>query len=83
MGPAAAEKMLETVAPGMYERVDRMECGGEQSHVEALFVRKNLFLRTTRSKLVEAIIEEVTPIIGPECMLRVCCDITIRSRRTL
>lgn len=76
IGPQAAKRMLDTVAPDQFEIVQP-----EDDLISDIFVKKHLFLRADKEPLIKAIIEEAKAIMGPQCMIRMTCDITVRVKR--
>jgi len=78
IGPQAAKRMLDTVAPGQFELVQL-----ENDLIEAMLVKKYLFLRADKESLIEAIIEESGTIMSPQCMITIKCDVTVAVRRVI
>lgn len=78
IGPQAAKKMLDTVAPGQFELVQL-----ENDLIEAMFVKKYLFLMADKESLIEAIIEESGTIMSPQSMITIKCDVTVTVRRVI
>jgi hypothetical protein len=66
MGPQAAKKMLDTVAPGQFELVQ-----SEDDFIEAILIKKCLFSRTEKEPLIKAIVEESKAIMDSHCMVRI------------
>lgn len=78
IGPEAAKKMLDNVAPDQFEFVPL-----EEEKIDAIFCKKHLFLRVERARLIKAITEEAKEIMGPECMIRMHCEVTVTVKREL
>ena len=78
MGPEASKRMIESVAPNTFELINL-----EDDVIEALLVRKTLFLRVDREKLINTIIEESNLIMSDECMIRIKCKVTILVDRVI
>jgi len=78
IGLQAAQRMLNTVAPGQFELIEFQD-----DIIEAIFLKKYLFLRANRELLVKAIFEEAKAIMGPDCMISVKCEITITAKREI
>jgi hypothetical protein len=78
MGQQAAKRMLDSVAPDKFEFVEI-----EDDIIEAIFVKKHLFLRADRDALIKAIVEETKAIMGPGCMIRVECNIVVSVKREI
>ena len=78
LGPEAAKRMLDSVAPGQFELVKI-----ENDIVEAIFCRKYLFLRVERELLIKAIFDESKAIMGPQCMITGKCEIVVTVKREL
>lgn len=78
IGAKGALRMLESVARGKYELIEL-----EHEFIEAILLRKELFLRVDRETLVDTITEEVSQIMGPESLVSLKCDITVRITRSL
>ena len=78
IGPEAAKKMLDAVMSDQFEYIHL-----EDDLIEAVFVKKYLFLRADKEKLVNAIVEESKAIMGPDCMIRISCEISIMVKREI
>jgi len=78
IGQQAAKRMLDTVTPGQFELIDL-----EDDLIEALFVKKYLFLRANKERLINTIVEESKAIMGPECMIRIKCEISLTVKREI
>ncbi len=78
IGPEGAKRMLDSVAPDQFECVLLNE-----ENVDAIFCKKHLFLRVEKERLIKAIKEEANAIMGPECMIRMRCDVTVTVKREL
>jgi len=78
IGPQAAKRMLDTVAPDQFELVQP-----EDDLIDGILVRKHLFLRADKDSLIKAILEEAKSIMSDQCMLTVKCDITVGVRREI
>ena len=78
IGPQAAKRMLDSVAPGQFELVQV-----EDDIIDAVFCKKYLFLRAEREPLVKSIIEEAKAIMGPDCMIKIKCEVTVTVKRGL
>lgn len=78
IGPEAAKRMLDTVAPDQFELIQL-----NNDILEAILVKKYLFLRADRETLIKTIVEEVKPIVGPECMLTIKCEIILTIKRAI
>ncbi len=78
IGRQAAKRMLDVVAPGQFELIDP-----EDDLIEALLVKKYLFLRANRERLINAVIEEAKAIMGAECMIRITCKILVTVKREI
>lgn len=76
IGPQAAERMLRTVAPEQFELVQP-----EDDLIGGILIKKHLFLRADKEPLIKAIVEESKAIMGPSCMIRIKCDITVTVKR--
>ena len=78
IGQQAAKKMLDSVAPGQFELISL-----EDDLIEALFVKEYLFLRANKERLIRAVVEEAKAIMGPECMIRIKCEISVTVKREI
>ena len=78
IGPEAAKRMLDTVMPGQFEYLHP-----EDDLIEAIFVKKYLFLRADKERLTDAILEESKAIMGPACMIRIKCEISVTVKREI
>ncbi len=78
IGQQAAKKMLDTVAPGQFELINV-----EDDLIEALLVKKYLFLRANKERLVNAVVEESKAIMGQDCMIRIRCEISVTVKREI
>lgn len=78
IGPEAAKKMLDTVAPEQFELIRP-----DDDVIEGMLVRKYLFLRANKEKLISAILEEAKRIMGPQCMVKINCEIAVSVKREI
>ena len=78
IGSQAAKTMLESVAPDQFELI-----GLEDDLLEAILVKKYLFMRVEKEKLIKIIVEEARQIMGPECMVTVKCDVILTVKRSI
>jgi len=78
IGPEAAKRMLDSVAPGQFELIQPGD-----DLIDGILVKKYLFLRTDKESLIKTILEEAKAIMGDECMIRIRCDIRVAVRREI
>jgi hypothetical protein len=78
IGPEAAKRMLDTVAPGQFELIQPGD-----DVIDGILVKKYLLLRTDKESLIKTILEEAKAIMGDQCMIRVRCDIRVAVRREI
>ena len=78
IGPEAAKRMLDCVAPNPFELIRP-----DDDLVDGVLVKKQLFLRGNRDSIIEAILEEAKTIMGPECMTKVKCEVTVRVSKEI
>jgi len=78
IGPQAAKKMLDTVAPDQFELVQP-----EDDLIDGILVRKHLFLRAGKDSLIKALLEESKAIMSDQCMITIKCDIAVGVRREI
>jgi len=78
IGPEAAKRMLDTVAPDQFELIRPVD-----DLIDGILIKKDLFLRADKELLVKAILEEAKPIISPQCMITIKCDIVVIVRREI
>ncbi len=78
IGPQAAKRMLDTVSPDQFELIQP-----EDEVVDGILVKKHLFLRAEKERLIEAIIEESKPIMSDQCMMTIKCEIIITLKREI
>ena len=78
IGPQAAKKMVDTVAPNQFELIPL-----EDDLISGILVKKYLFLRADRESLLKAIVEESKAIMSPLCMIRIKCDIAVTVKREI
>jgi len=86
IGPQAAKRMLDTVAPGQFELVQQKDFELVQQKddlIEGILVKKYLFLRADRDSLIKAIVEESKAIMSEQCMVKIKCDIVLTVRREI
>lgn len=76
IGPLAAKKMLDTVAPDQFELIQPQD-----DLIDGILVKKDLCLRVEKEKLVNTVIDEAKRIMSPECMIRIQCKITVSVKR--
>ena len=78
IGPQAAKRMLDTVAPDQFELIQP-----EDELIDGILVKKYLFLRADRDSLVKAIVEDSRAIMSDQCMIRIKCDIAVSIKREI
>jgi len=78
IGPKAALKMLNTVAAGKFELIRP-----SNKVVDGVLIRKQLFLRADKKSLINAIVEDASPMMSGECMLSIKCDIAVKMTREI
>ena len=81
IGPEAAKKMLDIVMPDQFEYLHPED--DLDDLIEAIFVKKYLLLRADKKRLVDAILEESKAIMGPVCMIRIKCEISVTVKREI
>ena len=78
LGPQAAKRMLDTVAPDQFELIQP-----EDDVIDGILVKKYLFLRADKDTLIKAILEESKAIMNDESMITIKCDISVAIRREI
>lgn len=78
IGPQAAKKMLDTVAPGQFELVQP-----EDDLIDAILIKTCLYSRTEKERLIKAIVEESKAIMDSHCMVRIKSELIIKVERAL
>lgn len=78
VGPKAAERMLESACPGLFELVEI-----EDDTVEAFIVKRQLFRMIDKSSLIQIILDEVKCFVSPQSMIRVRCDLKIMVSKSI
>jgi len=78
IGSEAAKRMLDNAAPEEFELIRP-----EDDVIDAILVRKDLFLRANKGLLVNAMLEEAKAIMGARDMIRLKCDVIVGIRREL
>jgi len=78
IGPEAAKRMLDTVAPDQFELIRPVD-----DLIDGILIKKYLFLRADKELLVKTILEEAKPIMSLQCMMTIKCDIAIMVRREI
>ncbi|WP_117238099.1 hypothetical protein [Thermus sediminis] len=78
IGPEAAKRMADSLAPGQYELL-RLEKGP----VEAFLVRKALLQALEANLLAETLAEELAPLLSEEQVIRAQVEVILRASRTL
>ncbi|TBH20539.1 hypothetical protein [Thermus thermamylovorans] len=78
IGPEAAKRMAESLAPGQFELV-RVQ----RAPVEALLVRKSLLKALAAEPLVELLLEELAPLLGEDQVVRAQVEIVLHTGRTI
>jgi len=78
IGPRAGKRMLDTVAPDQFELVQL-----EDDLIDGILVKKQLFSMVDKDSLINALIEELKPIMSDQSMLTIKCDITVTIRREI
>lgn len=78
IGPQAAKTMLDTVAPDQFELVQL-----DDDVIEAMLIKKYLFLRADREALIRAIFEEAKAIMNEQDMIAITANILVTVRREI
>lgn len=78
VGPKAAQKMMDTICPGLFELVEI-----DDDIVEALIVKRQLFLMADKQSIVNAVLEEAKTFMSPQLMLKVTCNIKIMVSKSI
>ncbi len=78
VGPKAAKKMMDTICPGLFELVEI-----EDDIVEALIVKRQLFLMADKQSIVKAVLDETKAFISPQLMVKVDLDIKIAVSKSI
>jgi len=72
IGPEAAKRMLDSVAPDQFELIQP-----DDDLIDGILVKKYLFLRADKKALIDMLLEEAKPIMSPQCMMTIKCDVTV------
>jgi len=78
IGPQAAKRMLDSIAPNQFEFIQP-----EDDLIDAILVRRYLLLRIDKETLIETILEETKAIMGPQCMVSIKCEVIVTVSRTI
>ena len=78
VGPKAAQKMMDTICPGLFELVEI-----DDDIIEALIVKRQLFLMADKQSIVSAILEETKIFMSPQLMAKIEVDIKILVSKTI
>lgn len=78
IGPEAAKRMADSMAPGQFELV-RIQ----GAPVEAMLVRKTLLKALTPEALTEFLLEEFAPLISEDQVVRVQVEVVLHTARTV
>ncbi len=78
IGPKAAEKMLETLCPGIFEVIKI-----DNKVIEAMVVKKQLCMMVDKETIVDSVLEEIEPFVSAQTMLRVKYNIKVSVSKTL
>ena len=78
IGPEAARRMAESLAPGQFTLL-RVEKGP----VEALRVRKNLLQALEPKALEEVLLEELAPLLSEEQVVRAQVEVVLHTGRVI
>lgn len=78
IGPQAAKRMLDAVAPNQFELIQLKD-----EIIEGILVKKHLFLRTEKERLIKTIVEEARAIMGTDCMIKIKCEVMVTVNREL
>jgi len=78
IGPQAAKKMLDSVAPGQFELVQP-----EDDLIDAILIKSCLFSRAEKKRLIKAIVEESKAIMDSQCMVGIKSELIIKVEREL
>ncbi|MCG8403007.1 MAG: hypothetical protein MJA84_15660 [Firmicutes bacterium] len=72
IGPEAARKMVEAVAPGQYEIILV-----EDNHIEAVAVKANIFSWISRDILIKTLLEEGSKLTNAKSLVKAKLNISI------
>ena len=78
IGPKAAEKMMETLCPNTFDVFvlnDKV--------IEAIVIKKQLVMMVDKDIIIKSIMDEVSPFMSPQTMLRIKYDIKMSISKTL
>ncbi|MFC0596557.1 hypothetical protein ACFFFP_10345, partial [Thermus composti] len=78
IGPEAARRMAESLAPGQFTLLKV-----EKGPVEALLVRKNLLQALEPKALEEVLLEELAPLLSEEQVVRAQVEVVLYTGRTI
>ncbi len=78
VGPKAAQKMMDTICPELFELVEI-----DDDIVEALIVKRQLFLMADKQSIVNAVLEETKTFMAPQLMVKVDLDIKIMVSKSI
>lgn len=78
IGPEAAKRMADSMAPGQFELV-RIQ----GTPVEAVLIRKTLLKVLTPEALPELLLEELAPLISEDQVVRVQVQVVLHTARTV
>lgn len=78
IGPRAAKRMLDTVAPDQFELLQP-----EADLIDGILARKQLFSMVDRDALINTLVEELKPIMSDQCMITIKCDIKVKISRAI
>ncbi|ADW21085.1 MULTISPECIES: hypothetical protein [Thermus] len=78
VGPEAAKRMADSLAPGQFELIRT-----RQAPVEAVLVRKNLLKALAPEVLTDLLLEELAPLISEEQVVRVQVEVVLHAGRSI
>ncbi|WP_243028690.1 hypothetical protein [Thermus albus] len=78
IGPEAAKRMADSMAPGQFELI---RISG--APVEAILIRKTILQSLTPEVLPELLLEELAPLIHEDLVVRVQVEVILHAARTV
>ncbi len=78
IGKNAAMKMLETVAPDQFEVIEV-----ENPIIEAIVAKRGLIKLMGRDRLIQVVIEEVTPLMEDSTLLHIGLNVKLLTTTTV
>ncbi|WP_024336366.1 hypothetical protein [Desulfotignum balticum] len=78
VGPKSAQKMMDTICPGLFELIII-----DDETIEALIIKRQLLLMADKQTIVDAVLEETGAFMSQQLMIKIKCGIKILVSKSI